>query len=628
MQKGSKMKAILIILTWYPSFYLLAQLQPKEVVAFSDSMVQYGIRERMIPGGMVSIVSSDAMHLNRGYGFSNLEDQALVSAEETLFQLGSIGKVLTAIAALQQVEQGQLALNEGVNQYLTDWKIDHLDNPLTLYHLLTHSGGFNERFIGYMARSESELLPLRDHLRQNMPSLFQPPGININYSNYGYALAGHLVELRSDEPFDHYIQKHVFDPAGMRLATYHLPDDYQDLPQYARGYQGMEKFEEKRSYPRHALPAGSLIANAREMGQFMQLLLRRDSILLSSASYERLFTQQFTNDPNLPGYTLGMEVQNYHGRQVLAKGGQVPGFLSLLLLIPDEDLGLFISFNTDADDFLELFLSEFKRRFFSKEEGKLLAPIAGDVTEYAGHYSNLRTSFESFEGFFLLFQAHFELQKTSDNGLRAYHNGGWQSYHMVLKDVFQHTSNPDVFISFQRNETGEISRMYRSQSVGGIQVPSSYFRLKWWERPRFLNDEYPVALLVIPIYALLPLVWITVFFIRKRNQRFLMTAKIPTYYHLVALGFLALFFWNIVGFFIPLLKEREALLFGLSDELLSIRYFNIAMSTSAMILLILSLVLWIKKEGNIWIRVYYTIYSLIAFSYVTLLYRWHFLLPG
>ncbi len=620
------MKLILLILTWCYSVCLLAQINPKEVVAFSDSMMRYAVEEQMIPGGILSIVSSDQIHLAHGYGFSNLENQVAASADETLFQLGSVGKVFTAIAALQQVDQGKLDITRDVNHYLTDWKVDHSNDPLTLFHLLTHTGGFNERFIGYMARSETELLSLGDHLLQNMPSQFQPPGIDINYSNYGYAMAGHLVELSSGECFDQYIQSQVFDRVGMIKATYHLPDHYHELRQFATGYQWHDEFEEIRSYPRHALPAGSLIATAADMGMFMQELLQRDTTWLSASSFDRLFSQQFTNDPLLPGYTLGLEVQHYHGRQVFVKGGQVPGFLSFVLFIPEKDLGLFLSFNTDSDDFLELFLSDFERRFFPKDEDDLLQPINEDVTEYAGHYGNLRTSFDTFEGFFLLFQGHFELQKTSDNLLRAYHNGGWQTYQLVKEDVFQHTTDPDEFITFQRNKTGKVIRMYRSQSVGGVQVPSSYFRLKWWERPRFLNDEYPVALLVILIYLVLPLVWLMVHFIRKKNQNFLTAARIPPYYHIVALGFMCLFFWNIVGFFIPLLKNRDALLFGLSEELLSIRYYNISMALFALALLVLSSMLWINKEGNLLMRVYYTTYSLVAFSYITLLFRWHFLL--
>ncbi len=621
------MKAFLFTLLLFP-FLLRAQLQPQEIVHFTDSMMNYGVSEQMIPGSMVTVVSSEQVYLSRGYGLANQATEVPVTAEETLFQLGSVGKVFTAIAALQQVERGKLDLYRDVNTYLFGWKIDNPYDSLTLFHLLTHTGGFNESFTGYMARSESEILPLSIHLPQNMPTLFQSPGTNINYSNYGYALAGHLVELSSEMPFDQYVRENILEELGMNRTTYHLPDHYQELSDYARGYQSRENFEELRSYPRHALPAGSLLANAGDMGRFIQHLLRKDTALLSTASYNQLFTQQFTNDPHLTGYTLGMEVQSQTEIHIFAKGGQVPGFLSLLLLIPEKDLGIFMSFNTETDNFLELFMSEFKSRFLPGTKEPLMDAISGDVSEYAGHYGNLRTSFDSFEGFFLLFQGHFQLQKTADNTLRAYHNGGWQSYQQVKENVFQHMSEVDQFITFQRNEKGKISNMYRSMSVGGIQIPSSYYKLSWWDRPRFLNDEYPIALLVILLYLLFPPVWLITFFKRKRNPDFLSRTKIPSFYHATAMIYIGLFFWNILAFFVPLLKAREAILFGLSDSLLSIRYFNGAMAFVSVLLILLSMRLLYKKEGNIWIRAYYTLYSLVAFSYVLILHRWHFLFPG
>ena len=101
--------------------------------------------------------------------------------------------------------------------------------------------------------------------------------------------------------------------------------------------------------------------------------------------------------------------------------------------------------------------------------------------------------------------------------------------------------------------------------------------------------------------------------------------RIPAYYHATAILFLILFLWNIIGFFIPLLQNREELFFGINPSLVSMKYFNWAMAITAVGLVFLSIHQWIKSHGNWMIRIYYLLYSLVAVSYILILHRWHFL---
>ncbi len=606
-------------------FTSFGQLNPSAIAHFCDSMMNYGIHYPMIPGASVSVVSSDSIYLSKGYGYSDYEKKKSVT-NRTLFQLGSVGKVLTTIAALQQIEYGNLALHENVNNYLSDWKIHNpYDQVVTLSHLLTHTAGFNEHLIGYLAKSIDELDPLAIHLKNHMPSLFQEPGININYSNYGYALAGHLVELTSKLTFIDYIDQFIFDSLGMDNSTYFLPDNYREISDYARGYQWRETFEEVECFPRHALPAGSIISNSEDMALLMQALLGKNKSILSKSSYQKIFEQQFSNHPLLTGYTYGMEVQNLNGNYAIAKGGQVPGFLSLILLIPDDDIGIFVSLNTETDNFSELFFESFKDLFYPSPKIQLPKKLEVELSEYIGHYGNQRTNHESIEELFMLYEGQFRIYNSSNNSLQAYHNGKWHEYSMIKKDVFQNASEPSLFLVFERDKNGEIKNMYRNVQVGGIQVPSSYVRLGWFERPRFMNDEYPVLLLILLIYPLLSLIWLITYIIRKKNPRFLIKSKINWYYHAAALMFVGLFFWNIFGFFVPLLQSKEQLLFGLEPSLLSMRYVNVLMAITSVLLIILTIMLWFRKEGNSLIRVFYSLYSIISMSYIAMLYRWHFL---
>jgi len=531
---------------------------------------------------------------------------------------------MTSIALLQQTETGRISMDDDVNTFLDGWEIRNpFAQEVTPFHLLTHTAGFNDQIINYVAKNNSEVESLGIHLPKNMPSVFRKPGTEINYSNYSYALAGHLIELVSGNVFEDQIQTSVFDRLQMSTATYYLPDNYKDDTLFAKGYRTGEVFLETKMYPRHAKPAGSVVASGKDMITLAQALLKRDAAILNSTSYDLLLNQQFTNHFKLTGYTMGLEVQTYNGHIAYAKGGIVKGFLSVLVLFPDFDLTIFLSTNTQTDDHFENLFSGLKEEFFVQKKVDTVK-INFDIEEYTGEYANERANHETVEEFFALFMNQFSIYKSESGNLAAYHNGEWHEYQCLGDDVFQDLSDTEGYITFKRDK-GNISSMYRTVNIGGVQVPNSYTKLSWTERPRFLNDEYPYAILLMMTYILLPLLWLIRFYIRKKKPRFLQSSNIPFYYHAVAFSFLGLFLWNVIGFMIPLIKLREQIMFGFPQSLVNMKYFNWLMALSAIILVIFSLRLWIKGKSTVLFRVYYSIFSSIAFSYILILHRWHFL---
>ena len=335
--------------------------------------------------------------------------------------------------------------------------------------------------------------------------------------------------------------------------------------------------------------------------------------------------QQFTNHPLLGGYTLGLEVQSFGDRHSVGKGGNIPGFLAFFLLFPEDDLGIFICVNTETDNFLELYFEEFRTQFDLLSVIPRGERLDEPIQDYQGDYENQRTNYSTFEEMFMLFAGHVPIYKSKNDNLLIYHNQDWHEYIMIEDGIFQDKDYTDQYLIFEKDSNGRIQHLYRNVSIGGFQVPASYRPLGWFERPRFINDEYPFTLLVIPSYILLPLLWIIVFFLRRNKPDLLMRSKIHYTYHLAAGIFLILFCWNILGFFLPLLQNRDQLLFEIDPSLLFIRYVNILMVLSAITLLYLSALMWIKRRGSWLIRIYYSFYSLAALSYILILNRWHFL---
>jgi len=127
---------------------------------------------------------------------------------------------------MQLVEQGKLDLDADVNTYLTTFKIPATyPEPITLAHLLTHTAGFEEHASNgatYVA-SAAQLQPLGTSLASTLPARIYPAGSRIAYSNYGAALAGHLIEQASGMPFEKYMAEHVLRPLEMGNSTFAQP---------------------------------------------------------------------------------------------------------------------------------------------------------------------------------------------------------------------------------------------------------------------------------------------------------------------------------------------------------------------------------------------------------------------
>ena len=144
----------------------------------------------------------------------------------TLFRPGSVSKLFTWTAVMQLVEQGKLDLDRDVNAYL-DFKIPPaFGKPITLRNCMTHTAGFEEVGKNLFSDDSVHILSNETFVKEWTPERIYPPGQVPAYSNYATALAGYIVQRVSGEPFEDYIDHHIFEPLGMKHA---------DLPPAAAG---------------------------------------------------------------------------------------------------------------------------------------------------------------------------------------------------------------------------------------------------------------------------------------------------------------------------------------------------------------------------------------------------------
>src|SRR6202035_66641 len=208
-----------------PSGHL--DLTAENLAGVIDPLMTAWIEQHKGPGAVVVVVTRDATIFAKGYGLADIEAKKQFAADTTLVRPGSISKLFTGIAVMQLVDAGKLDLDRDVNFYI-DFAIPTPDGgvPVTLRRLLTHRAGFEEHFKGLFTR-DREPEPLGRWLAKSLPPRLFPNGDVEAYSNYGFALAGYIVERVSGEPYASYIQAHILDPLGMSHSTFRqpLPDD-------------------------------------------------------------------------------------------------------------------------------------------------------------------------------------------------------------------------------------------------------------------------------------------------------------------------------------------------------------------------------------------------------------------
>jgi CubicO group peptidase (beta-lactamase class C family) len=315
--------------------------------ALIDATVPKLLEQQHIAGTAVAVVHDGRVLMTRGYGRARLTPDVPVDPDRTLFRVGSVTKVFTGAAALQLVDAGKLDLQKDIRTYLPDVPLRY---GTTTHQLLTHTAGFDERFAGAYTDA-GHVVPLAEHLRLSPPQQVIRPGRAYSYSNYNYAVAGLVIEARSGLTFERYLDERVFGPLKMTASTAHQPSQSRLAANLSRGYRWTGDRHQPLEYRyTYASPSGAIATSAADMGRFMIALLN-DGVLdgtrvLSPASAKALLAAQFTPDPRIPATTYGFSHLMWHGRRLVIRGGTLGDQAGMLILMPEDRLGIFVASNS------------------------------------------------------------------------------------------------------------------------------------------------------------------------------------------------------------------------------------------------------------------------------------------
>ena len=371
------------------------ELAKADVDAWLDGFMPYALKSGGIPGAVVVVVKDGQPLTMRGFGYSDVKARKPVDPENTLFRPGSVSKLLTWTAVMQQVQAGKLDLDKDINTYL-DFKIPPRDGkPITLRNIMTHTPGFAET-AKYLINYDKAPPPLSKVLSRAVPDRIYAPGTMPAYSNYGASLAGYIVERVSGEPFNKYIQNHILTPLGMTHSSFDQPLPANLAPLMSKAYQyGSDD-------PKHyevigMAPAGALAASGADMGKFMIAHLANGGPLLNPATAQLMHAPANHFYTALPPMALGFYHEDRNGLNIVGHGGDTIFFHSDLHLFLDKNVGLFISMNSIGKGaaghaLREQLFEDFTDRYFPAPDQSL--PTLGTAKAHgqaiSGHYVSSR----------------------------------------------------------------------------------------------------------------------------------------------------------------------------------------------------------------------------------------------
>jgi CubicO group peptidase (beta-lactamase class C family) len=308
-----------------PAAFPIPRLTEAETIAGVEAL----LRKRAAAGGFsgAALVARGGRVLFAGaYGLADRE-RGIENTLETRFRIGSMNKMFTAVATLQLVEAGKLALDDPVGKHLRGYPNPDVATKVTVRHLLTHTGGTGDVFGPEFDRN---ILTLREHsdyvqLFGRRPLNFEP-GSRFEYSNYGFILLGAIIEAVSGGSYYDYVREHVYGPAGMS-STDSLPESV-DVPNrsigYWRPYPGAGYWQPNTwLLPWRGTAAGGGYSTVGDLARFADALTSHQ--LLDADSTELLITGKVSLGPGVQ-YAFGfLDLRDEDGNGSVGHGGGFPG---------------------------------------------------------------------------------------------------------------------------------------------------------------------------------------------------------------------------------------------------------------------------------------------------------------
>ncbi|UHA73807.1 serine hydrolase [Paenibacillus sp. 481] len=458
-------------------------IDPKEVEVFADRLFKSS-KFKHIPGAVFVVVKDGKVVLSKGYGYADMNSKQPMDPEHTVLRVASISKPFASTAIMQLAEQGKVDLKKDIKAYLGDITIPRkAAGNLTLAHLMSYSTGFDF--------PDAPDLPNRfstkQYLKHVMPTVVRTPGETYMYDNFGFALQGYIVEKVTGVPFIEYGQQHVLNPLGMTNSGFEVTPKLK--AKLATSYNSSKKVIPYYEYTNPTAASGGLVSTGNDMAKFMNAFLQKGAIgnkktLLTPESVKQMLRPQVAIHPQVTNTSFGFETyyhEAHNGQYIIGKGGDLPGFSSWMWMLPEQNTGAFVIFNTNdgVEDHLRHYVfKSFMDHYYPQQSvtTKQVSTKQQDLAPFEGSYRELRI------GFIL---SH--IKATADGQLEVSHAvNGKTTYRQVEPLLF--VNDKGEVLAFKKKKDGSIGHMYNglvawseklekpTQAVTDVAVNHPYYR--------------------------------------------------------------------------------------------------------------------------------------------------------
>jgi CubicO group peptidase (beta-lactamase class C family) len=601
---------------------------PADLEAFFDGAIKVQLGSKHIAGAVVAVVVGDKVAFTKGYGYADVEARKKVDPEKTLFRIASISKLFTWTAVMQQVEEGKLDLDKDVNTYMKDFQIPATyDQPVTVKSLLTHTPGFDDYVLGLFAHKADGVGPLAEVLKKQLPTRVRPPGVLSSYSNHGTAMAGYAVACVSGMPWEDYVEQRILKPLGMEHTLVRQPEEAKLPADMSKGYKwdkGDFKSQDFEYCP--AAPAGCISTTAADAARFMLAHLHDGQHgggrILKPETAKQMREPLFRNDPKVDAMCYGFWELSRNGQRLVGHGGDTIWFHSLMELIPDRKVGLFVSYNTDTSGGArEELLNAFLGRYFPVADPPVVKP-ASDFHErakdFAGEYGITRYSHSTVTKLAALMGA-IKVSVNDDDTLTIGRGDRSGRFVEVEPLVFREIDGPRKVV-FKKDDKGRITNLFLSE------VPAvSTIRRDWYE---LTPVQFGLLGGSVAVFLSALLYWPVLAF----AGRGLESARIRRTWFSAFLSCLAWISCAVcVGLLVGIglaMQDPNEIAFGLTPALKGLLTVPQICAGLAGLSVLGALVAWRNRYWRLSGRLHYTLVALAGVAFTAFLYYWNLLSFG
>lgn len=337
-----------------------------------DRIVRERMQERNIPGAAVAVIRNGKTTKVKGYGLASLEFQVPVTTD-TVFEIGSVSKQMTAAGILLLVQDGKIRLDEKISSYLPG--TPDVWSNITVRHLLTHTSGIKS-YTGLGGFDLSRRLSMEQFIKQlaEHPLEFVPGEKNI-YSNSGYNLLAYIIETQSGKKYMDLMRERIFRPLGMNRTGDRDPQFI--IPLRASGYEWrIDRYTGRDGNLTDLMGAGSITSTIEDMIKW-EAALRGDALLRPETKRE-MWTQFTFNNGTRSVYGLGWRISDVRGHKLIGHTGQTAGFGAAIFRYVDQNVTVILLTNLGELGMGSLIATSVVKKFIPTLSIKKIREVDGD----------------------------------------------------------------------------------------------------------------------------------------------------------------------------------------------------------------------------------------------------------